>query len=49
MMRNKKTAENKNEGVIHRYITEIEKETNRDTLEILKEEFSYDILPVDME
>ena len=34
----KEKTENKNGGVIHRYITENEKETNRDTLEKLIEE-----------
>ena len=45
----KKKAENINEGVIHRYITEKEKETNWDNLEKVIEELSYDTHPVDME
>ena len=41
-----KTVDNINEDVIHRDITENEKETNWVTLEKLIEEFPYDTSPV---
>ena len=44
-----KTVDNINEDVIHRDITENEKETNWVTLEKLIEEFPYDTSPVQME
>ena len=45
----RKTAENKNEGVIHTDITENEKETNWDTLKKVIEKWAYDTSPVVME
>ena len=44
-----KTTENENEGLIHRYFTENEKETNQDTLNRFIEEFPDDTSPVVME
>ena len=44
-----KTADNVNEGVINRDITENEKETNQDTLKKLIEECPDDTSPVEME
>ena len=44
-----KTAENKNDDVIHRYITENEKENNWDTLEKVTEECPDNTSPFEIE
>ena len=49
MTRKKKMEDNKNEGVIHRDITDNEKETNRNILKNVIEEWPYDTTPADME
>ena len=45
----RKTTENKNEGVTHRDITENKRETNQDTLKKVTEELPDDKYPVGME
>ena len=49
MTRKKKTTEKRNEGLIHRDTTHNEKETNRDNLNKVTEEWSDDTTPADME
>ena len=48
-MRKKKTAENKNESVIHRDIIENEKETHRDTFDKVIEECLDDKTPAEID
>ena len=43
------TTQNEDEGVIHRDITEYEKDTNRDTLNKVTEECSDETSPIKME